>query len=304
MLLIADDAFKVYAQRIAAQLDVPLIVAQAHVFNDSETRVSLLDLEHNKRELLCVRRCILLHAMRAPINESVIRLIQTIEEIKKLIPGLFVHDITVCLPYLPYMRGEAPFLLNILAGLGVKNVISIDAHQDFDVVPLELTNLLPAKLFSEHIMQNHPLGNVVLVAPDSSATKRCQAVLSSLNTHIQANPISVVCMNKVRTPRNCIIDRIDGEVNGKCCILIDDIIDTGKTLESAAFALKEKGAQDIFAYVTHGVLSSGASERLQNTSIKRLTVTDTVAGSVGARIEKISVVDLVSESIKNILCNN
>jgi ribose-phosphate pyrophosphokinase len=261
-------------------LGVPHTLIHTRIFPDSETAAYI----ESDEVIEGAGDASLVYFMKSPINEHLITLLQAIELLQKN-----HQQVTVFLPYLPYMRSNSKILLNMLSRMGIAQCITIDAHTDFKHPTLALKNISTAGLFAEHIKANHAHKEIVLVAPDQGAVKRCEAVYTLLGLESE-----IIQINKIRTNDDCYVQQITGDVNGKTCILIDDIIDTGKTLCNAAEELIKKGATDIFAYCTHGVFSEGAIKRVQASPIQQLVVTDTIHQTT--KIKTLSILNLLNSA--------
>ncbi|MDP3371337.1 MAG: ribose-phosphate diphosphokinase [Candidatus Paracaedibacteraceae bacterium] len=262
-------------------LSLPHTLIQKHSFSDGETDIMVSeDLTFNPTQ-----DAALVYFVQKPINEYITNLLQTITFLQK-----YHQQITVCLPYLPYMRSKSQFLLHTLSRIGVTRCITIDAHADCSLSTLTLKNISVAEIFAKHIKENHILNKIAIVAPDKGAIKRCEAIRALLEI---SSPI--IYIDKVRMASIPHIEAIHGDVKDKSCILIDDIIDTGKTLCNAAVALIKEGATNTFAYCTHGVLSKDAIDRVQLAPIKKLIITDTIHQA--EKIETLSISTLITSAL-------
>ncbi|MES2252565.1 MAG: ribose-phosphate diphosphokinase [Pseudomonadota bacterium] len=213
--------------------------------------------------------CLLIHSLSEPVNDSVMTLLLTIDALKRSGAG----KITVCLPYLAYTRQNhtASLIVSLMHAAGAHQCITIDPHLPIESAMIPITVLQATQLFADHIKATQGVDNLVIVAPDQGGITRCMHVHEMLGLKSD-----LVCIDKIRMDDICSVRAIHGDVRGKRCIIVDDIIDTGTTLCSAAEALTGQGAAEVFAYCTHAVLSGMALDRVQHSVIKKLMITDTI----------------------------
>ena len=184
--------------------------------------------------------------------------------------------------------------------LSKKEVVTVDLHagqiQGFFDIPVD--NLFATPIFARHIKKKIKSKNIICVAPDVGGTERARALGKLLN-------VGLAIVDKRRPkPGQSQVMNVIGDVKGKTCIIVDDIIDSGGTIINAAQALKKRGAKDVFVYITHGVLSGDAVKKIKASVIKNLVVTDTIDNNQkikGAKnIEVLSISGLMGEAIKRI----
>ena len=189
---------------------------------------------------------------------------------------------------------------NLITKAGADRVVTLDLHsgqiQGFFDIPVD--NLFATPIFARHIKKKIKSNNLICVAPDVGGTARARALGKLLN-------VGLAIVDKRRpSPGRSEVMNVIGNVNNKTCIIVDDIIDSGGTIVNAAKVLKEKGAKDVHVYVSHGVLSGGAVEKIKKSKIKNLVVTDTIDNSEKVKkvknIEILSISHLVGEAIKRI----
>jgi ribose-phosphate pyrophosphokinase len=215
--------------------------------------------------------------------------------------------ITAVLPYFGYARQDrrasgrtpisAKLVANMITTAGADRVLTIDLHagqiQGFFDIPTD--NLYSAPVMVRDIKDRIDTRNAMVVSPDVGGVVRARALAKRIDV-----PLAIVDKRRER-PGESEVMNIIGDVEGKSCILVDDIIDSGGTLCNAAEALMLKGAKDVSAYITHGVLSGGAVSRIANSKLKELVITDTIqpteAVKVARNIRVITVADLLGEAI-------
>ena len=219
-------------------------------------------------------------------------------------------NITAVIPYFGYARQDrkvvprtsisAKLVSNLITKAGADRVVTVDLHsgqiQGFFDIPVD--NLFATPIFARHIKKRLKKNNIICVAPDVGGTARARALGKLLN-------VDLAIVDKRRpAPGKSEVMNVIGNVKGKICVLVDDIIDSGGTIVNAASELKKRGAKDVHVYVTHGVLSGNAVEKIKKSSIKNLVVTDTIDNSVKVKkaknIEVLTISNLVGEAIKRI----
>jgi ribose-phosphate pyrophosphokinase len=211
------------------------------------------------------------------------------------------------LPYFGYARqdrrstGRTPISAKLVANLiteaGVNRVITLDLHaaqiQGFFDIPTD--NLYAAPVMTRDIMEHYDTRKLMIVSPDVGGVARARATAQRLGADL-----AIVDKRRPR-PGVSEVMNIIGDVNGHTCILIDDLVDSGGTLVNAAEALLKAGATAVSAYITHGVLSAGAPERIAASKLKELVITDSIAETDGVRaarnIRRISIAPLIGEAI-------
>lgn len=242
--------------------------------------------------------CFLIHSLSEPANDNTIALLLTIGALKR--GG--AEKIIICLPYSAYTRQAHTLSLitSLMHAAGAHQCITIDPHSHVEDVSIPIDVLSTTQLFADHIKATHNLDNIVIVTPDQGGIERCIKIHEKLG--LQSD---LVIIDKIRTNGICSVQAIHGDVRGKRCIIMDDIIDTGTTLCCAAEALIQHGAIDVFAYCTHAVLSGNALVRVQQSVIKKLVITDTIAPRTetlnAPKLEIISMADLLEEHVNKSL---
>jgi ribose-phosphate pyrophosphokinase len=300
MKLLAGNSNRTLAQAVASHLDVPLCRAQVKRFADNEVWVTI---DENVRG----EDVFILQSTSYPANDHLMELLVCIDALKRA----SARRITAVTPYFGYARqdrktgGRTPISAKLVANLitraGADRVLTMDLHsgqiQGFFDIPTD--NLLSAPLLANDIKENYSkTKELLIVSPDVGGVVRALAVASRLNTEL-------AIVDKRRSgPGKSEVANIIGDVAGRRCILFDDMIDGGGTLCNAAQALVDGGAEEVSAYVSHGVLSGGAIERVQASVLKELVMTDSIAPPerVGTtpKIRYVSCASLIGEAIRRI----
>ena len=241
-----------------------------------------------------------------PANDNIMELLLVVDALKRS----SAKTITAVIPYFGYARQDrkvvprtsisAKLVSNLIAKAGADRVVTVDLHsgqiQGFFDIPVD--NLFATPIFARHIKKKLKKNNIICVAPDVGGTARARALGKLLN-------VDLAIVDKRRpAPGKSEVMNVIGNVKNKTCILVDDIIDSGGTIVNAASELKKRGARDVHVYVTHGVLSGDAVEKIKKSSIKNLVVTDTIDNSMKVKkaknIEVLTISHLVGEAIKRI----
>jgi ribose-phosphate pyrophosphokinase len=300
MKLLAGNSNRTLAQAVAAHLDLPLTRAQVKRFSDNEVWVTV---DENVRG----EDVFVLQSTSYPANDNLMELLICIDALKRA----SAKRITAVMPYFGYARqdrktgGRTPISAKLVANLitraGVDRVLTMDLHsgqiQGFFDIPTD--NLMSAPLMANDIKTNYgKTDDLMIVSPDVGGVVRALSVASRLNTDL-------AIVDKRRSgPGKSEVANIIGDVSGRRLILFDDIVDSAGTLCSAAQSLMDAGATEVSAYVTHGVLSGPAVERINASVLKELVMTDSIeASDLVAAEKKIRVVtcaQLLGEAIRRI----
>jgi ribose-phosphate pyrophosphokinase len=299
MKLLAGNSNRPLAEAVAQSLDVPLTRAQVKRFKDNEAWVVI---EENVRG----EDVFVLQSTSYPANDNLMELLVCIDALKRA----SAKRITAVTPYFGYARqdrktgGRTPISAKLVANLitraGADRVLTMDLHsgqiQGFFDIPTD--NLQAAPLMAQDI-QNH-YGNVadlLIVSPDAGGVVRALALASRLNAGL------AIVDKRREGPGKSEVANIIGDVSGRRLIIFDDLTDSATTLCGAAAALMEAGAAEVSAYITHGVLSDGAVERVEASVLKELVITDSIFKSALAPKSKLRVVscaELIGEAIRRI----
>ncbi len=300
MKLLAGNSNRTLAGAIAQYLDMPLTKAQVRRFADNEVFVTI---DENVRG----EDVFVIQSTSYPANDNLMELLICIDALKRA-SG---RRITAVLPYFGYARqdrktgGRTPISAKLVANLitraGADRVLTMDLHagqiQGFFDIPTD--NLVATPVLAQDIKDHYPRGgDLMIVSPDVGGVVRARSLASRLDADL-----AIVDKRRARAGESEVMNII-GDVQGRRCILFDDIVDSGGTLVNAAKALMEKGATEVSAYITHGVLSGPAVQRITDGPLKELVITDSIEQphevlSCG-KIRTVSVAPLIGEAIRRI----
>jgi ribose-phosphate pyrophosphokinase len=298
-MVFTGNANPIMAQEIAADLGTTLGAAHVGRFSDGEVTV---EIQQNVR----ARDVFVVQSTCAPTNDNLMELLVMVDALKRASAG----RITAALPYFGYARQDrrvrssrvaisAKVVANMLEVAGVDRVLTMDLHADqiqgFFDIPVDNIYAAPV-LLADVATQN--LAECIVVSPDVGGVVRARALAKRLDTDL-------AIIDKRRPKANVSeVMNIIGEVNGRTCVIMDDMVDTAGTLTKAADALKAQGAVRVLAYCTHAVLSGNAVERIAQSSLDELVVTDTIplseAGQGCGKIRVLSCAQLLAETIMRI----
>ena len=299
MKILAGNSNRALAEAIAAYLGEPLTKCHVRRFADMEVFVEILE---NVRG----RDTFIVQSTAYPTNDHLMELLIMTDALRRA----SANRNTAVIPYFGYARQDrkaggrtpisAKLVANIISRAGVDRVLTVDLHagqiQGFFDIPTD--NLFAAPAMVRDIKERMDLRNVMVVSPDVGGVVRARALAKRIDA-----PLAFVDKRRERAGDSEVMNII-GDVAGKSCILVDDIVDSGGTLCNAADALLEMGAQDVYAYITHGVLSGGAVARLAASRIKELVLTDTIQATEAVRVARnirvVSIAPLIGEAIGRI----
>ena len=300
MKLITGNSNIPLAQAIADYCDLPLTKASVRRFADEEVFVEIH--ENVRGEDVFV-----IQSTSYPTNDNLMELLIICDALRRA----SAKRITAVLPYFGYARQDrkpgprtpisAKLVANIITTAGANRVLSVDLHagqiQGFFDIPTD--NLFGAPVMSADILARFGDRNIMVVSPDVGGVVRARALAKRLDNA----PLAIVDKRRERAGESEVMNII-GDVQGRFCILIDDIVDSAGTLCNAAAALKAAGAEDVVAYCTHGVLSGGAEARVEKSELSGLVVTDSIASGEdevpGGKIRRLTIAPLLGEAIKRI----
>ena len=300
MKLMAGNSNLPLARDIAAYLEMPLTNASVRRFADEEIFVEIL--ENVRGEDVFV-----LQSTGYPANDNLMELLVCIDALKRA----SAKRITAVIPYFGYARQDrkpgprtpisAKLVANLITVAGADRVLSVDLHagqiQGFFDIPTD--NLYAAPVMSADIKARFDGRNLMVVSPDVGGVVRARSLAKRLDNA----PLAIVDKRRERAGESEVMNII-GEVEGRFCILIDDIVDSAGTLCNAAAALKEAGAEDVVAYCTHGVLSGGAAARVEGSQLSELVITDSIGShdllKSTRRIRHLTIAPLLAEAIRRI----
>jgi ribose-phosphate pyrophosphokinase len=296
MKILAGNSNRPLTEAIAAYLGVPLTKCQVRRFADMEIFV---EVQENVRG----QDAFVVQSTSFPANDHLMEALIMIDALRRA----SARRITAVIPYFGYARQDrkpgprtpisAKLVANLITRAGADRVLTVDLHagqiQGFFDIPTD--NLFGAPVLVRDIQDNRDLSNVMVVSPDVGGVVRARALAKRINA-----PLAIVDKRRERAGDSEVMNII-GEVRGRNCILVDDIVDSGGTLCNAADALLEAGAKDVRAYITHGVLSGGAVARVSSSRLKELVITDTIqpteAVRVANNIRVITIAPLIGEAI-------
>jgi len=296
MKLVAGNSNRPLAEAICAYLKVPATKGQVKRFADMEIFV---EIQENVRG----QDVFVIQSISFPANDNLMELLILIDALKRASAA----RITAVVPYYGYARQDrkpgprtpisAKLVANLIERAGADRVMTLDLHagqiQGFFDIPTD--NLFAAPVMVRDIQEHHKANNLMVVSPDVGGVVRARALAKRIEAPI------AICDKRRERPGESEVMHVIGNVKGKRCILIDDIVDSGGTLVNAAEALLQHGAIEVMAYITHGVLSGGAVSRIQNSKLKSLVITDsiqpTAAVQAAKNIRVLSIAPLIGEAI-------
>ena len=299
MKVIAGNSNRPLAEAISACLSAPLTLANIKRFADQEVFVEILE---NVRG----EDCFIIQSTSAPANDHLMELLVIMDALKRA----SARRITAVIPYYGYARQDrkagprtpisAKLVANLITTAGADRVLTLDLHagqiQGFFDIPLD--NLVAGPVFEKDIRETHTIGELVVVSPDVGGVVRARKLASRLGADL-----AIIDKRRERAGESEVM-HIIGNVDGRACVLIDDIVDSGGTLCNAARALKNKGAISVSAYTTHGVLSGGAVALIGSSPIDMLVTTDSIAATqamkIAHNIRQLTIAPLIAEAMVRI----
>ncbi len=299
MKLISGNSNIKLAESIAQNLDTGLIQATVRRFADMEIFV---EINENVRG----QDVFLIQSTSYPANDNIMELLICIDALKRA----SARRITAVIPYFGYARQDrkpgprtpitAKLVSDIITAAGADRVLTLDLHagqiQGFFNIPVD--NLFAAPVFINDIKKHFDINNLVIISPDVGGVVRARALAKRISADL-----AIVDKRRDRAGTSEVMNVI-GDVKGHDCIIVDDIADSAGTLCNAASAIIEKGASSVSAYITHGVLSGTAIEKIHNSKLKQVIITDSIDSSNkingSNKIRILSVAPLMAEAIKRI----
>ena len=299
LMVFTGNANPELASAIARHIGVPLGHASISKFSDGEVSVELNENVRGKDVFIIQPTC-------APTNDSIMELLLTADALHRA----SANRITAVVPYYGYARQDrrvrsarvaisAKVVADMISAVGVNRVLTVDLHaeqiQGFFSIPVD--NVYGSPVLTEDI-ERQRYENLTVVSPDVGGVVRARAVAKQLN-------VDLAIIDKRRpTANDAQVMNIIGDVEGRSCLIVDDMVDTAGTLCKAAEALKDHGAQRVMAYATHPILSGPAIENIEVSTLDSLVVTDTIPLSDAAkncgRIRQLSMAKLLAESIRRV----
>jgi ribose-phosphate pyrophosphokinase len=299
MMVFTGNANPVLAQEVATHLGIELGRADVGRFSDGEIMLELLENVRGKDVFI-------LQSTSHPTNDNLMEVMVMVDALRRSSAG----RITAAIPYLGYSRQDrrprsarvaitAKVVANMLTSVGVNRLLTMDLHSDqiqgFFDIPVD--NIYATPILLDDLLEKN-YEDLVVVSPDVGGVVRARAAAKVLNADL-------AIIDKRRPKANVAkVMNIIGEVKGRTCVIVDDMVDTANTLCEAAAALKEQGALKVLAYATHPILSGNAAERIANSALDELVVTNTIALSAASanckKIRQLSAAQLLAETIKRI----
>ncbi len=299
MKLLTGNSNKVLSKSIAKYLRSKLVNSSIRKFADGEIYVEI-------NENIRGNSIFIIQSVSSPANDNLMELLLVIDALKRS----SAKNITAVIPYFGYARQDrkvvprtsisAKLVSNLITKAGADRIVTVDLHagqiQGFFDIPVD--NLFATPIFARHIKKKIKSKEIICVAPDVGGTERARALGKLLN-------VGLAIVDKRRPkPGQSQVMNVIGNVKNKTCIIVDDIIDSGGTIINAARALKQKGAEDVYVYITHGVLSGDAVKKIKNSVIKNLVITDTIDNVEKTKnvknIEVLPISGLMGEAINRI----
>lgn len=299
MMVFTGTANPTLAKKVVKHLGMELGRATVDRFSDGEVMIELQDNVRGKDVFVLQSTC-------APTNDTLMEVMVMVDALRRASAG----RITAAIPYFGYARQDrrprsarvaitAKVVANMLTSVGVNRLLTMDLHSDqiqgFFEIPVDNIYASPV-LLADLTKQNHP--NLLVVSPDVGGVVRARALAKQMGSDL-------AIIDKRRPKANVAkVMNIIGDVAGRTCVIMDDMVDTANTLCEAASALKKKGAEKVVAYCTHPVLSGSAIERINASELDELVVTDTIPLRADAaackKVRQLSVGELMAETIRRI----
>jgi ribose-phosphate pyrophosphokinase len=299
MKILTCNGNRPLAEAISAYLNLPLTKASVRRFSDMEVFV---EIQENVRG----EDVFVIQPTSYPANDNLMELLVTLDALRR---GS-ARRATAVIPYYGYARQDrksgprtpisAKLVANMITAAGADRVLTLDLHagqiQGFFDIPTD--NLFASPVFVKDIQEHYPGDSLVVVSPDVGGVVRARAVAKRLDADL-----AIIDKRRERAGVSEVMNII-GDVSGRRCILVDDIVDSAGTLCNAAEALMESGAKSVCAYVTHGVLSGGAVARVTASPLEALVITDSILATEAVRvarnIRQISIAPLIAEAVSRI----
>ena len=299
MKIVACNSNRPLANAMAAALNLPLTRAAVRRFADMEIFVEI-------HENIRGEDVFVIQSTSYPANDHLMELLITLDALRRS----SARRVTAVMPYFGYARQDrksgprtpisAKLVANLITEAGANRVLTMDLHagqiQGFFDIPVD--NLYAAPLFARDITERYGGRDIMIVSPDVGGVLRARAIATRLNVDL-----AIIDKRRDRAGVSEVMNVI-GDVEGRDCILIDDIVDSGGTLVNAASALIGNGARSASVYVTHGVLSGGAVARIASSPIEMVTITDSILATEAVRvadnIRQITIAPLMAEAMRRI----
>jgi ribose-phosphate pyrophosphokinase len=299
MKIVACNSNRPLAEAVAAALNLPLTRASVRRFADMEIFVEI-------HENIRGEDVFVIQSTSYPANDNLMELLITVDALRRA----SARRVTAVIPYFGYARQDrksgsrtpisAKLVANLITEAGAHRVLTMDLHagqiQGFFDIPVD--NLFAAPFFARDISERYKGRELMIVSPDVGGVLRARAIATRLNCDL-----AIIDKRRERAGVSEVMNVI-GDVNGRDCILVDDIVDSGGTLCNAAAALLKNGARSASVYVTHGVLSGGAVARISAAPIEMMTITDSILATEAVRvapnIRQSTIAPLIAEAMRRI----
>jgi len=299
MMVFTGNANPRLAEAVVGHLDIHIGRAKVGRFSDGEVAIEILENVRGKDVFILQSIC-------APTNDNLMELLVMVDALKRASAG----RVTAAIPYMGYARQDrrpnsarvpitAKVVANMMSSVGVDRVLTMDLHseqiQGFFDIPVD--NIYSGPIMLGDVWKQN-FSELVVVSPDVGGVVRARALAKRLEADL-----AIIDKRRPR-PNVATVMNIIGEVAGRTCVIVDDMVDTANTLCEAAGALKKQGAQKVIAYCTHAVLSGPAIERITNSALDSIVVTDTIplteAGRNCSKIRVLTVAGLLAETMRRI----
>ena len=299
MMVFTGNANPRLAEAVVGHLDIHIGRAKVGRFSDGEVAIEILENVRGKDVFILQSIC-------APTNDNLMELLVMVDALKRASAG----RVTAAIPYMGYARQDrrpnsarvpitAKVVANMMSSVGVDRVLTMDLHseqiQGFFDIPVD--NIYSGPIMLGDVWKQN-FSELVVVSPDVGGVVRARALAKRLEADL-----AIIDKRRPR-PNVATVMNIIGEVSGRTCVIVDDMVDTANTLCEAAGALKKQGAQKVIAYCTHAVLSGPALERITNSALDSIVVTDTIplteAGRNCSKIRVLTVAGLLAETMRRI----
>ena len=299
MYIISGNSNPVLANQISTELKVKAIDVTVTRFSDQEVFVEI-------NENIRGKNIFVIQSTSMPANDHIMELLITIDALKRA----SANTVTAVIPYFGYARQDrkvgprtpisAKLVADVLTTAGIDRLLTIDLHagqiQGFFDIPVD--NLYAAPVITKDILENCKNKDLVVISPDVGGVVRARGIAKRIN-----GDLAIVDKRRDKANESEVMNII-GDINNRDCIIVDDIVDTAGTLCNAAEALINEGAKSVSAYITHGVLSGPAVERIQNSKLNELVITDSIAPTKlildASNIRILNLAPLIAEAIRRI----
>ena len=287
------------SKEISKRLKLKLINRNIKKFADGEIYIEI-------NENIRGNSVFVIQSTSTPANDNIMELLLCIDALRRS----SAKNITAVIPYFGYARQDrkvaprtsisAKVVSNLITNAGASRIVTVDLHagqiQGFFDIPVY--NLFTTPMFAKYIKKKFKTKNLICVSPDVGGVQRTRGLATKLKVDL-----AIIDKRRPEAGKSKVMNII-GDVKGKNCIIVDDIIDSGGTIVNAVEALKKAGATDVYVFVTHAVLSGDAADKIKKSKIKKLIITDTIDNSLkiknNSKIEVISISPLMAEAINRI----